>query len=444
MCHIELYVISCKMNNNNVVMFTTRKMLSVNRFIVEALVERYAKCHGINIAYNCLGLTRLNVNRFAISLIATFDDKHVHANESSSRERFKLDGTALMLHMISSAMRSVQQTNLNAKHCSKTIAMLRDNTQSNVNTENNDTLNKGDICSVVRYIDLNRSCAQRRIIEICCVCESKSDAEFVANNVSSCVLIQMLPSPIDATELYIMYVATDKQEWINILKYFVANGSNMPSLLFTSSKNQVYFHVKKYASESHYTSDLCDVALISYVSNFLMYYIFHTCDCTFDINRMGNSFVTRCGLAFLLSLVNTEMLRVSFGRIASVSEDDDIGLRKVKKRKIHTSERSTAKKPRANETNNTCNISATPRSLSSSAINISLNMQSLGKAFNDVGLQIFSENSVYFVKKVHGVSCYTNGCLVNRYYGRCSNIGINAFSMTVRLFPPSHDARRRR
>lgn len=75
--------------------------------------------------------------------------------------------------------------------------------------------------------------------------------------------------------------------------------------------------------------------------------------------------------------------------------------------------------------------------------NLALNMQSLGKSHDDMGLHIFSENSIQHVSKASTVNGrdQTKGCavarayntegfLVNRYLGRVAAIGINAVSLS--------------
>lgn len=73
--------------------------------------------------------------------------------------------------------------------------------------------------------------------------------------------------------------------------------------------------------------------------------------------------------------------------------------------------------------------------------NLAMNVQSLGKAYDNVGLHIFAENSIQQMRKAVDETknrrlrtFRKDGLLVNRYLGRVSRIGINAVTIT---FVPS-------
>lgn len=71
--------------------------------------------------------------------------------------------------------------------------------------------------------------------------------------------------------------------------------------------------------------------------------------------------------------------------------------------------------------------------------NLALNIQSLGKAYDDVGLHVFAKNSIQQMRKAvdethkQSRTFRTDGLLVNRYLGRVSRIGINTVTLTARL-----------
>lgn len=69
--------------------------------------------------------------------------------------------------------------------------------------------------------------------------------------------------------------------------------------------------------------------------------------------------------------------------------------------------------------------------------NVALNIQSLGKSYNNVGLQLFSENSIHHVRKRASDETndadLTNGSIINRQYGIPAELDINAVSLDINL-----------
>lgn len=127
---------------------------------------------------------------------------------------------------------------------------------------------------------------------------------------------------------------------------------------------------------------LFERGLAAYVGNYMLYHTFHECARTFNERLFGARHRHMRALLFFLAIANYDMLRRSGKRNA----------------------------------------------------NLAMNAQSIGKAHNDAGMHVFSENSIHHVKRVKDTSSYsTQGLLVNRSLGRVSRVGINAFTASLRL-----------
>lgn len=176
----------------------------------------------------------------------------------------------------------------------------------------------------------------------------------------------------------------------------------IPKLIFSSAKNLIYLNQKERNRDAEHL----------YICNFLAYHMFHETNHTFDERQLGSMFRHMKILLFFLSIMNLEMLRVSTG--------------------INS--------------------------------NLALNMLSLGKAYDNQALHLFSENSIQHVLKITKHpnnndknnnnttiddyetvtkktikrkrensrtenSMNVNGLMVNRNFGKVSRVGINAVNL---------------
>lgn len=418
---------------NDTYCFVSRKTTTMNKFVLRAIFDRLLRCGLVqtnNSAIVDVAVTRININThiYTWTLLPTrpgtdrYNDvenrtreeetrdfetlslrnaKRTHISSANEIEDTNLsptlprsyDGTMMISQMISSFMKDVQQNNLNAKHSAFRTKYTND--------ESDDSK---------LYIGLNRSCAQRKIVEVCLAVETNESERFVFDAFGTkCRIVQLVPLARSGISLRVMYILTTRQQLVNFLERFERSFGTLPSLLFVSCKNFVYDSIRnvsrstaKRKTVKRDRENVSDgnsnerrecanederLAIRSFVSNFLTYHLYHDCDKTLDARRLGINFDKHCFLTFVLALVNARLL-----------------------------------------TNRVNDASVSTHS------NIALNTQSLGKGTNDAGYQIFAENSLYHLNKVQDDSTFrTHGHLVNRFLGKCSRVGINSVSFSIRL-----------
>lgn len=354
--------------NDEQILFDSRKLVVLDKRIVRAMVALYSRSTLpiFRDDEKRLFVVRRDMNLFSVGRTTS---RYERAESATSA----IDGSNVLMRLISSVMKDVQQRCLNAKHsASKRPRLSIDEPQRNDESSTNVDL----------YIGLNKSCAQRRVFEVCCA---------LTNDSSGTADIELLREDAELSRelgefenLRLLYLVTTRKRFAITLRRL----SSLPRLVFCSAKNLVYAKEKN------------GDGLELYLCNFLLYHIFHECDRSFDARRLGES-GGRMRTLFLLGLVNAELLRVD--------------------------KRGNA--------------------------NLALNMQSLGKAYDDPGFHLFSENSIQHVRKlfVRGGKDYdarcggdddenatrtlrTSGILVNRYLGTVSRIGVNSRQLTRFLY----------
>lgn len=308
-------------------------------------------------------LTRIDMNLYMIHFPSSSRDWILEERRRDPIATTSFDHTSTLMRLISIVMQDVQQRNLNAKHSAATTSATATSVTNDhpaINGTNcpieKSLYDHGEIPENV-YIGLNRSCAQRKYLEICCKFYNIQDALLFSANSMAMRVIARTPHYV------ILYAIVTKRS----LNTTMQKVKNVPRLIFASCKNILYAHSKEL-----------------YICNFLLYHSYHECNRTFDETQFGVRYKHSRLYLFLLALVNAELLRV--GRRTSA--------------------------------------------------NLSLNMQSLGKAYNDVGFHIFAENSIQHMCKIQNdsIDIFTDGLLVNRHLGRVSKIGINSVRYSTNLY----------
>lgn len=369
------------------ILLTSRKMLCMDVNVAIALINLYERIHE-SIDREAVDVVRHDMNTYTFET-ATMDRSLSDASSNS----YVADGSNALVRLISSVMRDVQQRNLNAKHSAVTNTATRDESLAG-----NALADERDM-----YIGLNKSCSQRKLVEICCAVRTgvryERDVATIRDESDESDSCREVGTFRDRKFLY---VTTTRKQFVVTLSRL----SRTPELVFCSAKSMMYS--KSQGSET--------VRRISYLCNFLAYHTFHECERTFDARRLGPGAERMLVLLFLLGAVNAELLRVD--------------------------RRGNA--------------------------NLSLNMQSLGKAYDDVGFHIFSENSIRHIEqtlvdrrrysrrrrgttrdndksdvvardasetpsRVTCVELNTRSTLVDRYLGRVSRVGINSRTLTKRI-----------
>lgn len=320
-----------------------------------------------------VALTRVTMNVFE------FREYSEYSVAPAKRSRF--DDTSVLMRLISVVMQDVQQRNLNAKH-----SAIGSSEKS-----------KFSDASESLYIGLNRSCSQRKTIEVCCAVTTDLVSEFVDTMQRLAIPFRTLFETFQRA--IVVYFVEERSELVDALSRL----SELPRLVFVSCKNLTYRCNGgcKLENTNCFDSSFSELSADStssndhyfaYLANFVLYHAFHESDRSFDDRRFGARFRYTKTLLFVLATVNAELLRVSSSRASTKNE------------------------------------------------NLALNIQSLGKAYDDVGLHVFAENSIQQMRKAikdsdkeSTRSFATEGLLVDRYLGRVSRVGINAVEASVTL-----------
>lgn len=355
--------------NNNIlvdsILIKSRKFILLEKSIAEAIYYFYLKENNLLLKKNNILLTRINMNIYYIH--------HYHYNEvkiSEEHKDGKYDHTNILMKLISTVMIDIQQRALNAKHVAHYEEEIKFTSIKNNNKDNELDLNYGYISSNI-YIKLNKSCLQRKEIEICALYRKDHIKEYKKNFISSRLLFinsDYNDNNIDKN-LFCLYGITYKKNLIKMLDNFKENNISFPILIFSSLKNIIFLYDEN-----------------TYLINFFFYHMFHESNRSFELKQFGNNYKEMCSLIFFSGIINRRMLKESF----------------INNKKGN--------------------------------LNLSCNIQSLGKALNNPIFQIFSENSIPTLKKIkHKKSYNINSIILNRNCGLVSPIGINDVSISINL-----------
>lgn len=335
-----------------------------------------------------IALTRVTMNVFEFREYCENDDDDDDVVAITKRKRrSRFDDTSVLMRLISVVMQDVQQRNLNAKHSATAAGSASDKAKFSDASES-------------LYIGLNRSCSQRKTIEVCCAVKMDLVEEFIDTMQRSSISFRTLFESFQRT--IVVYFVAERGDLVDALSRL----SELPRLVFVSCKNLTYRCNGgcKLANSNSFDSSGSEASVVdstgsndhyfAYLANFILYHAFHESDRSFDERRFGARFRYTKTLLFVLATVNAELLRVSSSRAASSTKSE----------------------------------------------NLALNIQSLGKAYDDVGLHVFAENSIQQMRKAlkdsdsaNTRSYATEGLLVDRYLGRVSRVGINAVEASVTL-----------
>lgn len=318
-----------------------------------------------------VALTRVTMN--------VFEFREFSENVAPARrKRSRFDDTSVLMRLISVVMQDVQQRNLNAKH-----SAIGSSEKS-----------KSSDASESLYIGLNRSCSQRKTIEVCCTVRTDLVNEFAEAMKRLAIPFRTLFEPFQRA--IVIYFVAERSELVDALSRL----SELPRLVFVSCNLTYRCNGKcKLENSDRFDNSFSELSVdatgsndhyFGYLANFVLYHAFHESDRSFDERRFGVRFRYTKTLLFVLATVNAELLRVSLLRASTKNE------------------------------------------------NLALNIQSLGKAYDDVGLHVFAENSIQQMRKAikdsdseSTRSFVTEGLLVDRYLGRVSRVGINAVEASV-------------
>lgn len=323
----------------------SRKMILLDKYIGRALFHLYRRSVCDKNHKNVF-IIRRDMNSYDVSAIET---PFVQTNS----QKGSYDGCNVLMRLISSVMKNIQQRNLNAKH-SASVDSHRD--------VGNDL-----------YIGLNKSLnksAQRKIVEICCAVKRDNNETVDIAALRDCSISHLVLGTYENRTL--VYLTTTRKRF----NACIDSLRSLPRMVFCSAKNLIFLKATS-------------MKKMSYLCNFLTYHTFHECDRSFDTRRLGSSRRDMIVLLLFLGVINAKLLRVD------------------KRRNV----------------------------------NLALNMQSLGKAYDNPGFHIFSENSIQHVRKsfndndgvLSSLKTQTDGNMINRFLGKVSRIGINARTLRGRL-----------
>lgn len=134
------------------------------------------------------------------------------------------------------------------------------------------------------YIGLNRSCSQRKFLELFCVLNRRTDERVFLRDAKI-----MSGASVTFRVLYhdnthaMVYLVLERNKLTDVLSIV----SELPRLVFASCKNQIY-RGNNVADNMDKIYDKATIdCKLAYVVNFVLYHVFHENDRSFDEKRFG-------------------------------------------------------------------------------------------------------------------------------------------------------------